>query len=656
MSNSGYGFPKLGTTVMENGVNFAIYCKNCNDVALKIYKKEKDEDVLYRFCLNSQFNRTGDIWHIFLNECGEGSIYLWEIEGKDILDPYALSFTGEEECEKKKNIVVKRDMTKTESHLYTPWNETIIYEAHIGMFTKHFTSGVEYPGTYKGFMEKIPYLKKLGITAVEFLPVYEWDSFTGRYNSKNELLKNIWGYNPVNFFALTKYYSSSREKDKFCEIQEFKSLVKELHNHGIEVILDVVYNHTAEGGNGVKEYNFKVLSKNDFYIMDHVTGDYNNYSGCGNTFNCNKKVSKDMIMDSLKYWYLEVGVDGFRFDLASILGRNENGQWGERSVLDDIAEDPILSHSKLISESWDLGGYYVGDMPRGWSEWNGKYRDVVRKFIKGDFNQTSDLLKRIFGSSDIFGKRVSGSSSSINFITCHDGFTLHDLVSYNTKHNLDNGEENKDGESNNNSYNWGDEGDTENSEILEIRKRQMKNFMLILFISQGVPMMLMGDEMGRTQKGNNNAYCQDNFTTWVDWSFLEKNQELFTFVQNMIKFRKKYRIFHEDRYLECDDTEKGDIILHGTKLNSPDLSYHSLSIAFELLDKKSNVNFYIALNSYYNDLVFELPSTRENNKWYLVVDTSRSQEENFKEEPDEILQSQYRVKARSCIILKNTNV
>ena len=651
MSNSGYGFPKLGTTVMENGVNFAICCRDCKEVALKIYKTGMDEGPLYRFCLNPQFNKTGDIWHIFLNECDEGAIYLWEIDERDILDPYALAFTGEEDCEKKKNIVVKRELTKFESHLEIPWNKTIIYEAHIGMFTKHFNSGVESPGTYSGFMEKVPYLKSLGVTAVEFLPVYEWDDYTGRYNSKSELLTNVWGYNPINFFALTKRYSSKKENDKFSELEEFKELVRELHNHGIEVILDVVYNHTAEGGNGGKEYNFKVLSKKDYYILDNVTGDYTNYSGCGNTFNCNKKVSKDMIIDSLKYWYLEVGVDGFRFDLAPILGRDENGQWGDYSVLNDIAEDPILSHSKLISESWDLGGYYVGDMPQGWSEWNGKYRDVVRKFIKGDFNQVSELLKRIFGSSDMFGRKISSPFTSINFITCHDGFTLHDLVSYNTKHNLDNGEENKDGESTNNSYNWGDEGDTVDEEILDIRKRQMKNFMLILFISQGVPMMLMGDEMGRTQKGNNNAYCQDNLTTWVDWSLLEKNREFFNFVQNMIKLRKKYPIFQTARYLECDDTRNGDIILHGTKVNRPDLSYHSLSIAFELLDKKSDVSFYVALNSYYNDLMFELPNPG-GKKWHLIVDTAKPEEENFREDPKPITDIGYKVTARSCVILK----
>lgn len=645
MSNLGYGFPKLGVTVTKDGVNFSIYCKNCKNVALKIYE---EENLVYRFCLDSKFNRTEDIWHIFLNECTEGSLYLWEIDEHDILDPYALSFTNEDMCDKKKNIVIKRDEKNLEMHLNIPWNELIIYELHVGMFTKHFNSGVKSPGTFSGLIEKIPYLKGLGINAVELLPVYEWDSYTGRYNSKNELLKNVWGYNPINFFALTKKYTDVKNKYSFTEIQEFKNLVREFHNYGIEVILDVVYNHTAESGHGGKKYNFKLLGREEFYIFDQITGDYTNYSGCGNTFKCNRKVSKDMIIDSLKYWYLEVGVDGFRFDLASILGRNENGQWGDVSILNEIAQDPILSYAKLISESWDLGGYYVGDMPTGWSEWNGKYRDVVRKFVKGDFNQISDLIKRIFGSFDIFGRKISTPYTSINFITCHDGFTLHDLVSYNTKHNLDNGEDNKDGENINNSYNWGDEGETHDENILEIRRRQMKNFMLILFISQGVPMILMGDEMGRTQRGNNNAYCQDNLSTWVDWDLLEKNKELYEFIKNMIKLRKKYPIFQSTSYLECDDTRNGDIILHGTKLNQPDLSYHSLSIAFELLDKKNNTNFYIALNSYYNDLIFELPEL-QNEKWHRVVDTSCK--ESFKTVLEEINEKSYVVKARSSIIL-----
>lgn len=640
MKIQGNGFPKLGTVVMEDGTNFAIYSKEGKEIILKIYKDEK----IYKFILDENINKTGNIWHIKIGNLEENIVYLWEIDGNDILAPYARSFTNEEEVSKKKNIIIRRDDKRYKKHLYTTWENTIIYETHIGLYTKNKNSNVKNNGTFNGIIEKIPYLKSLGITAIEFLPVYEWDDYTGRYNEKNELLKNVWGYNPINFFALTKKYSSKTEKDSISEIAEFKNLVEKLHENGIEVILDVVYNHTAEGGNGGKIYNFKKMSNDEFYIMENDGRNYTNYSGCGNTFNCNKKISKDMILDSLHYWYLEMGVDGFRFDLAPILGRDKYGHWGNYSVLDDISDDPILSNAKLISESWDLGGYYVGDMPRNFSEWNGKYRDVVRKFIKGEFGQVPELLKRIFGSYDLFGKKSNSPKASINFITCHDGFTLNDLVSYNNKHNLDNGEQNRDGESNNNSYNWGEEGDTNNLEILNLRKKQMKNFMLILFISQGVPMILMGDEFGRTQYGNNNAYCQDNEKVWVDWAKLEENHDLYEFTKNMIEFRKKYEIFRSSKYLESDDTANGDIIFHGVKLKCPDFSYHSLSIAFEVFDKKSDNDFYIALNSYYKELEFELPG--EN--WEILVNT-----ENKESFAKSILKdNKIMVSPRSCIILR----
>ena len=645
MKNCEYGFPKLGTMVIERGVNFGIYSKNAKEVSLTIYKSAIEKEPLHTYKLSEKFNKTGDIWHIFLNECKEGDIYIWEVDGHTILDPYALSFTKDKLCKEKKNIVVKRDEFSFEKHIKNTWGDTIIYETHIGLFTKNPNSNVYNLGKFKGFKEKIPYLKDLGITAVEFLPIYEWDEYTGRYNEKNQLLENVWGYNPINFFALTKKYCSSSD-NSYSEIIEFKELVQELHNNGIELILDVVYNHTAESGENGYIYNFKALNKDEFYMFNYETKDYLNLSGCGNTFSCNRKISKDMIIDSLKYWYSEIGVDGFRFDLASILGKDEYGQWLEYSILDDIAQDPILSYAKLISESWDISEYHLGDMPDGWSEWNGRYRDVVRKFIKGDFGQVPEILKCIFGSSDIFNKNRCNPFKSINFVTCHDGFTLNDLVSYNNKHNLDNGENNRDGENFNNSYNWGEEGETKNIGILTLRKQQMKNFLLILFISQGVPMLLMGDEMGRTQYGNNNAYCQDNITTWVDWSLLDKNRDIFKFTQSMIALRKKYSIFRSERYLESDGTSNGDIILHGVKTYEPDLNYHSLSIAFELYDKESKVVFYIALNSYYNDLVFTLPIDKKS-PWKLLIDTS-CDKLNFK---DELVGESYKVKARSSIIL-----
>jgi len=328
----------------------------------------------------------------------------------------------------------------------------LIYESHIGLFTKSTNSQTTTKGTYSAFEEKIDYLKELGINVVEFLPVFEWDDHTGNLNREVGLLKNVWGYNPINFFALTKKYSSSTDINSFDEIKEFKELVSKLHENGMEVILDVVYNHTAEGGIGGEKYNFKIMAEDVFYTKDRE-GNFTNYSGCGNTLNCNHKVVKDMIIQSLLYWYLEVGVDGFRFDLAPILGRDADSQWTRYSLLYELVEHPILSHAKLIAESWDLGGYFVGAMPSGWSEWNGAYRDTVRCFIRGDFGQVPELIKKIFGSVDIFHSNKSGYQASINFICCHDGFTMWDLVSYNVKHNLLNGENNQDGENNNQSYN-----------------------------------------------------------------------------------------------------------------------------------------------------------------------------------------------------------
>ncbi|AVQ30022.1 MULTISPECIES: glycogen debranching protein [Fusobacterium] len=645
------GVPKLGVTIESEGINFAIFAKNKKKVVLNIYSSGSDVAPKKSFILDPTINKTGNIWHIFLKETSTKTLYTWKLDDSpELLDPYALSYTNNKNYSRRKSIAVKKDYVRTK-HLNTELENTIIYEVHIKLFTQNFNSMVKFPGTYGGFIEKIPYLKELGITAVEFLPVYEWDDFTGNTGMTNGAkLKNIWGYNPIGFFAPTKKFSKNQTLDSDSEIVEFKELVKNLHDHGIEVILDVVYNHTAEGGNGGKIYNFKAMDNKTFYMLENNDTQYKNYSGCGNTFNCNNKVVKDIIVDSLRYWYLEMGVDGFRFDLASVLGRGEDGQWSEVSLLNELVQDPILSHCKLISESWDLGGYYVGDMPAGWSEWNGKYRDVVRKFIKGEFGLIPELLKRIFGSPDIFKRNNRGPMSNINFVTCHDGFTMWDLVSYNNKHNLNNGENNNDGENNNNSYNYGIEGGTDDPAILEIRKRQIKNMFLILFISQGVPMLLMGDEMGRTQFGNNNAYCQNNRSTWLDWERGAKFYEITNFVKNMIKIRKKYSIFRRKNYLELSECEDCDVSLHGVKLNSPDYSYYSLSIAFVLHDTETDTSFYIALNSYHEELAFELPIL-QNKKWYLLVDTSKPEKENFREDTEALFEKKYLVQPRSSIIL-----
>lgn len=614
----------LGSSLENDSCNFAIYAKDANNVCLNIFYSAEDTIPYRKYILNSSENRLGDIWSIQLEDVKEGTLYNWEINGLPILDSYALAYTENKIIENKKSIVVARIGTETK-HILIPKKDMMIYEAHIGLFTKSSSSNTFNRATYSAFEEKIPHLKNLGINVVEFLPIFEWDDYTGNLDRESLFLKNVWGYNPINFFALTKKYSSSNNKDSADEIKEFKNLVSSLHKNGIEVILDVVYNHTAEGGTGGKVYNFKAMGEDIFYTKDK-DNNFTNFSGCGNTLNCNHKVVKDMIIQSLLYWYLEVGVDGFRFDLAPVLGRDSNNQWARHSLLHELIEHPILSHAKLIAESWDLGGYFVGAMPSGWCEWNGAYRDTVRQFIRGDFGQVPELIKRIFGSVDIFHANKNGYQTSINFICCHDGFTMWDLVSYNLKHNILNGENNQDGENNNHSYNHGEEGFTENPHIISLRKQQIKNMILILYISQGIPMLLMGDEMGRTQLGNNNAYCQDNPTTWVDWDRKKDFEDVFLFTKNMINLRKSYSIFKKETPL----IEGEEVILHGIKLYQPDLSFHSLSIAFQLKDIKSNTDFYIAFNSYTEQLCFELPIL-ENKSWYILTDTSKVDTCNFQE-------------------------
>ena len=614
----------LGANLEKDGCSFAIYAKNVSSLSLNIFHSSEDTVPYEKHILSPSDHRLGDIWSIFLENIKEGTLYNWEINGIPILDPYALAYTGNETIENKKSIVLARIGTETK-HILIPKKDMIIYESHIGLFTKSPSSNTLNAATYSAFEEKIPYLKNLGINVVEFLPIFEWDDYTGNLDRESFFLKNVWGYNPINFFALTKKYSTLKDHNSGNEIEEFKKLVSSLHKNGIEVILDVVYNHTAEGGAGGKVYNFKFMGENVFYTKDR-DNIFTNLSGCGNTLNCNHKVVKDMIIQSLLYWYLEVGVDGFRFDLAPILGRDSHSQWARHSLLHELVEHPILSHAKLIAESWDLGGYFVGAMPSGWCEWNGAYRDTVRQFIRGDFGQVVELIKRIFGSVDIFHANKNGYQSSINFICCHDGFTMWDLVSYNLKHNLLNGENNQDGENNNHSYNHGEEGLTVNPHILSLRKQQIKNMLLILYISQGIPMLLMGDEMGRTQLGNNNAYCQDNITTWVDWNRRKDFADIFLFTKNMIKLRKSYAIFKKETPL----IEGEEVILHGIKLNQPDLSFHSLSIAFQLKDIKSHTDFYIAFNSYSEQLCFELPKL-ENKTWYILTDTSKVDTCDFNE-------------------------
>ncbi len=692
------GKPKLGATLDKNGVNFSIFSRNGEKVILELYDKHTDVKPMWVCHLDSQENKTGDIWHVYVSGVKANTYYGWRIDGpytpskghrfdatKLLVDPYAKAVSGtydfsnsclythklpelEHLAEKDftavcKSIVIDDSSYSWENdrHPRTPLKDTIIYEMHVELFTMNKNSKVHNRGTYKGVLEKVKHLKELGVTAIELLPIFEFNknSLINTNPLTGDLLKDVWGYNPIAFFAPTSNYSCGINSGG--QVFEFKDFVKELHKEGIEVILDVVYNHTGEGNQNGPTLSFKGADNSVYYLLDKNKRHYCNYSGTGNTFNCSHTVVKELIINSLRYWVTEMHVDGFRFDLAAILGRDFRGNWvGDLSLLKDIADDPILSGSKLIAEGWDAaGGYYVGEFPVGWAEWNGKFRDTIRKFVKGDQGMVQDLATRIVGSPDLFGKFGRKPYHSINFITAHDGFTMWDLVSFNRKHNSANGEDNRDGANDNHSWNHGKEGETRDTKIVNLRKRQMKNFITILMLSQGVPMILMGDEMAKTQRGNNNAYCQDNKTNWLDWSRMNSFKDIFHFTKNMINFRQKHHSlkrahFFRDKDLSGDGIP--DITWHGTEVYKPDWSSKSRSIAFmingrDFVDEETpnDNDIYVALNSYWEPLWFELPKL-PNKKWYRIVDTYKDTgEAQFKEV--ELKSSKYLVMDRSCIVL-----
>lgn len=656
---------RLGATVEYDGVNFAIFSKNGEAAVLNIFEREEDDLPVFSYYLDEKKNRTGDIWHVYLKNAEPGLFYTWNIGGifdemeghrfdigNHLLDPYGKVYTPKIGERFQKSVVIdesflKRDIERPGYSV----EDTIIYEMHISLFTKNGNSGVTFPGTYRGVEEKIPYLKELGITAVEFLPVCEFDDYAFGVNPvTGEKLKNVWGYNSLGFFALTsKYFSGEPDLENRYEKQllEFKNLVDKLHENGIEVILDVVYNHTAEGNENGPTLNFKGIDNTIFYILENDKKYYSNYSGTGNTVNCNHPAVKNMILDSLRYWYTVIGVDGFRFDLGAILGRNGKGHWlgGENSLLNDIAKDPILADAKFTAEAWDAaGGYFLTEFPENFGIWNGKYRDAVRGFIRGDEGKVGEIVQRVMGSPDLFKYNGKRPVNSVNFITAHDGFTMWDLVAYDCKNNIANGECNRDGEHHNNSWNHGYEGETENRKIIELRKRQMKNMAVFLMVSQGIPMLLMGDEMAKTQTGNNNAYCQDSELNWLDWERAESFRDIFSFFRDMIRFRKEHKSLRQPEYRSRD----GEISVHGIKPFAPDMSHDSHTIAF-MFEYEKTPEIYVAFNAYYKSLEFELPKIH-GKKWYLVADTAIPGEESFLKERVPLGDEFYKLAARSSII------
>ena len=528
-----------------------------------------------------------------------------------------------------------------------PFTDLVIYEMHVRGFTRSPTSGVKFPGTFAGLREKIPFLKELGINCVEPTPIFEFDEceIDRRHPRTGERLFNYWGYNTLAFCAPKASYAASGRAG--MQVDEFKSLVKELHKSGIEIILDVVFNHTAEGGEDGPTLSFRGLDNRTWYLLT-PEGRYLNFSGCGNTLNCNHPVVRNFVLDCLRWWVAEYHIDGFRFDLASILARDPNGvALANPPLLEALAADPVLGTTKLIAEAWDAGGLYqVGSFPAygRWAEWNGRYRDCLRKFLKGDHGQVGEMTGRLVGSPDLYAGR--GPSASINFVTCHDGFTLADLVSYNDKHNEDNGEDNRDGASDNYSWNCGVEGPTDDPEVNALRQRQAKNFFCLLMLANGVPMFAAGDEFLRTQRGNNNPYNQDNETSWLDWSCIERHADFHRFAKRMIAFRKAHPSLGRPSFW-CEDVRWYGV---GRDI---DLSFDSHSLAYCLHGaSRDDCDLYVMINAYHEPLDFEIQESRPGG-WRRAIDTGLDSPFDIAEPGEEaaVASLRYRVLPRSVVVL-----
>jgi isoamylase len=651
----------MGTHQYGGGVNFAFFSRNASGVRLELFDHPADATPARGIDLDPACNRTGDIWHVWVEGIRPGQLYAYRVDGpyqpweghrfnfnKLLLDPFATAITrvpnwdfgparGYDPSAPERDLVCSSvddagAMPKcvfTHEHFHWqgdrplrhPWSKTVIYEAHIRGFTIHPNSGVEHPGTFRGLMEKIPYLAALGVTAVELMPVQEFNErqVLGVNPQTGEPLRNYWGYDPVAFLAPKASYSSAGGLGQ--QRLEFKEMVRALHCAGIEVILDVVFNHTAEGDEFGATLSFRGIDNAIFYLLAADKRHYQDYAGTGNTINANHPVVRDHILGALRYWMVEMHVDGFRFDLASVLGRDGTGKLlANAPLLEQIAEDPILRDVKIIAEAWDAAGaYQVGSFSeRRWAEWNGRYRDDIRRFWRGDEGMLGSFASRICGSADIYSQSGKGPDASINFITCHDGFTLNDLVSYSKKHNESNGEGNRDGPSDDFSENCGSEGETLDIGIEVLRKRQVKNFLLSLFISRGVPMLLGGDEFRRTQRGNNNAYCQDNETSWHDWSRLERHGEIFRFARGMITFRRAHPILSKEQFYT--DAEIHWFGPKGRFLDWADTKEKQVAC---LIHEDAQRSLCLMFNAGIDAVDFGLPRVPPGARWYVAVDTNR---------------------------------
>jgi glycogen operon protein len=635
--------------VTSHGVNFSVFSRNAERIELCFYDHADDDQPARVVALDPYKDRLYHYWHTMVDDVGPGRLYAYRAHGpfdpdmglrfdgtKVLLDPYGravaapshyrridATLPGPNDAHAFKSVIADPSTYDWEDDLplHRPFSQTVIYEMHVAGFTKHPSSGLpdELRGTYAGLIEKIPYLLDLGITAVELMPVFQFDwqdAPLGR--------TNYWGYAPISFFAPHAQYSS--RSDVLGPLDEFRDMVKAMHRAGIEVILDVVYNHTAEAGSDGPTICFRGLENEGYYLLADGKRDYANYSGTGNTLNANRSTVRRLILDSLRYWVQEMHVDGFRFDLASILSRDQDGTpLPNPPVLWDIESDPVLAGTKLIAEAWDAAGLYqvgafAGD---SWTEWNGKFRDDVRAFTKGDKGTVYSMAQRLLGSPDLYGGAEREAEQSINFVTSHDGFTLNDLVSYNDKHNLANGEMNRDGHDYNLSWNHGIEGPTTELAINRLRQRQVKNLLAATLLSLGAPMLLMGDEIRRTQLGNNNAYSQDNELSWFDWREVERNEGLRRFVRMLIRLRSlRESVRFAPKLTLAELVDQSNIRLHGVRLDNPDFGYDSHSLALSASNFAGDLLMHFMLNAYWEPLEFELPKEPPGaDGWRRVVDT-----------------------------------
>ena len=696
----------MGTRIEADGANFSVFSRDAESMSLCVFERASDGEPAFEYRLDPRLNKTGDVWHVFVAGIEPGALYLWKADGPfiptkghrfnrhmSLIDPYAkalsggrwnlaparaydpaspdrdLSFSTVEDaaCMPKCILVSDEFDWRGDRPLNYPLRHCVIYETHVRGLTRHPSSGVAHPGTFRGVAEMIPYFKELGVTSLELLPVQEFDEAENirRDPLTGAKLTNYWGYSTIAFFAPKGSYSSGG--DGGGQVADFKEMVRSLHAAGIEVILDIVFNHTAEGNQLGPTLSFRGLDNRIYYMLDEDKRYYKDFSGCGNTLNCNHPVVRTLIRDCLHYWVIDMHVDGFRFDLGSILGRDQAGRLLENPpVIEGIAEDPVLRHTKIIAEAWDAGGaYQVGWFPGGrWAEWNDRYRDDVRRFWKGDHGGARNLATRITGSSDLYLRDGRKPFHSINFVTAHDGFTLGDLVSYERKRNEANGEHNRDGSDANHSCNHGAEGPTRNVAIEATRLKQAKNFLATLLLSIGTPMILGGDEFLRSQGGNNNAFCQDNETSWYDWREAGRRADALRFARRLIAFRLRHPAFRRPEFftgLDADFNATPDITWFDEGGASPDWARVERRIAARIDGSKAEIvadrddnDFYLMFNSAPESALFRLGPAPSGRRWHAAIDTSLPSPEDIAESGAERIlspQDEYPVAGRSFVLL-----